>query len=307
MSTIQTTISDGYYEPGLISEALARWDDYIELPLENPTEEEVEAVDRILAAVLQGLESPPLGWHRLIYSRWAVHCMLRQYDGSEAKTAKMAAPQLACHCELIERLKSNEAQLSDETKRAFLHAVGAYFFGMDRINVNVVYWRTMLTNTYALEQSVGPEVMGLCFDYYTLWFWDARYREALKNGRHCRVLNIIDTANQDFASIKRNWLGLATLGRWMKTFPGKSPGPIDGIRYTLVRNFPPVLKMMTRFFQAMLPAGTFDRVRFFTPREEAAYREALAELVPLDQVPRSMLGGSDEHFALDGGLDRPLY
>lgn len=307
MGDIQTTSTLDYHKPGYVSEALALWADYKEIPLEEPTKEEEAAVDRILGAVLKALEAPPTGWRRLIYSRWIVHCLLRQNSGNEAKVAKLAGAQLAYHCDMVERAKAYETTVTEEGKRLFLRGLATYFYGVERrANVGVLHWRGRLTDTYRVAQQIGPESYNLCHDYWNLWFLNCRYREALQNGRHSRIVIVVDSGSYDFGSMRQSWLSVATMAKWTKAFPG-GQGPVDGVRITFVRNFPPALRFITRFIEKLLPAGTLDRVRFFSPHQDEAFLQALFEFVSPSQVPCSMGGEAFQPFALDGEYDRPLY
>jgi len=307
MGDIQTTSTLDYHKPGYVSEALALWADYKEIPLEEPAAEEEAAVDRILGAVLEALEARPTGWRRLIYSRWMVHCLLRQNSGNEARAAKLAGAQLAYHCEMVERAKAYETSVPEEAKRLFLRGLATYFYGVDRrANVGVLNWRSRLNDNYRVAQQIGPESYHLCHDYWNVWFMNCRYREALQNGRHSRIVCVVDSGGHDFGSMRRLWLSVATMAKWTKAFPG-GQGPIDGVRMTLVRNFPSVLRLLLRVIEALLPAGTFNRVQIFSPRQDEAFLQTLFELVSPSQVPCSMGGEAFQPFALDGGYDRPLY
>ena len=112
------------------------------------------------------------------------------------------------------------------------------------------------------------------------------------------LLNLVDSGDYSWGAIRRSWLGLAHMAKWSKAFP-LGEGPIDAVELTLVFNYPRLLMLLTRFLRALLPAGTFSRVRFFTALETTAFQEALFERVSPDQVPRSVGGDSDEPFFID--------
>lgn len=287
--------------PGYHDAALARWADFVDVdPATNglaTSAEELQAIEDILANVLSTLASPPEGWHRLVYSRWMISAILHQHSGNVAKATKRAGPALAYFCDLVARCNKFE-DLPEETKDDFDAANALSFYGRDKRNVSVVFWKPAFADGNGFVQKHGIDVYKLCLDYYTFWVWDCRHRELLANGRAALLLNIVDTGGYTWGAFRRGFLGLAQVAKWSKAFPD-GEGAIDAIEQTLVWNYPRVLKLLVKILRSLVPAGTFARVRFFTAREKDDFLEALFERVAPDQVPRSIGGTCDEPFYPD--------
>ena len=292
--------------PGYYDAALARWADFVDIDpaaeWPNAAAEHLQAIEDIFADVLSTLASPPQGWRRLVYSRRMISAILHQHSGNVAKAAKRAGPALAYSCELVERCRGYE-DLPDETKDDFDRSTALSFYGKDKRNVSVVYWKPAFADGNGFVQKHGIDTYKLCLDYYSFWVWDCRQREVLTNGRGNLLLHIVDSGHYTWGALRRGFLGLGQMAKWTKAFPD-GEGPIDIVELTLVFNYPRALMLLTRVLRSLVPAGTFARVQFFTASQTAAFTETLFERVSPDQVPRSIGGDSDEPFFMDS-LEMP--
>lgn len=296
-STRPTSASLGFGSSGYVDAMILRWAQH-----GSATEPELEesayqqtTIDNIFRDVLA--ELPPLqSWEQVIYSRWIVHLLLL-WQRSESKAAALSIPTMKKMCSLIETARRYEAESHDHQSRAMRYNAFEVF-GVDRRGCSVQYFRPALSDAHSFERELGHEAYCRHMDAFTLFFWDCRYREALASGRHSRIVFVIDCTGYDFSALRRTWSGLATASKWMKMYPG-GQGPLDGVRLTLVRNAPAMLAPVFWAIMLMVPSSVREGYKIFSSRSDEAFRQALFEHVDPSQVPRSMGGDCDQHFALD--------
>jgi len=303
LDAVKTCATLGFLKPGYVDEVMERWAHYSEAnapALEDCfSQQQVADIDAIHTSVLDTLKEPPQGWRRLIYSRWFVSIIVL-WQNTTKQAAKCAAAELDHFCSLLDVAKRYEAEAPDGVKRMATQRTGFGYFGVDRHGVSVLYFRPALSDAYSIEKEWGIQRYCQHMDYFTLFFWDTRCREAMASGQHRRLVYVVDCSDYDMATLRRSWAGMGPLTKWCKTYPtGK--GPMDGTRKLLIRNVPPMLALLLNAVGLFLSSKTKARVQLFTTKQDAAFQEALFEQVHPTQVPRSMGGECDQPFSLDRG------
>jgi len=300
---VKTCATLGFLKPGYVDEVMERWACYSQTDapaLEDCfSREELADIDAIHTSVLATLKTPLQGWRRLIYSRWFVSIIVL-WQSTTKQAAKCAAAELEHFCSLLEIAKRYEAETPHDVKRMAMQRTGFEFFGVDRHGVSVLYFRPAITDSYSIEREWGIERYRQHMDYFTLFFWDLRYREAMASGQHRRLIYVVDCSGYDMDALRRSWAGMGSMTKWCKTYPtGK--GPMDGTRTFLIRNVPRMLALLVNAVGLFMSSKTKARVRLFSTSQDAAFQAALFEHVHPTQVPRSMGGECDQPFSLDRG------